>query len=138
LPAAGLPAKIVKSADGGYELSLYARGEAAPAEIAAQLARLKAAFPKTERLLFNLIAERVVEHGFTAERLADAVSHVIDTFRYKELNVADIVQFDRRAKLYTEREFIQAQLNGERHTEFERRDVGGSAYWVKKTDMLKQ
>lgn len=132
LPAQG----TIRKTDSGLELSLYADHPATDSAIAGQVARLKAAFPKVEGSFFNILAERIVANGFTDKRLADAVSHVIDTFRYKEINVADVIGYDRRAKLYSESEYIAAQRSGVRHTEFERRDVGGEPYWVKKSEIL--
>jgi hypothetical protein len=114
---------------------LYVGAAASAAEVAVQVARLKVAFPKQPELFFNILAERIVAHRFTARRLEDAVNSVVDSFRYKELNVSDVIGYDRRAKLYTANEFMRAQMEGERPDEFEKRVVSGRAYWVKKSDM---
>ena len=47
-----------------------------------------------------MLAERLIANGFTDERLTDAVNNVIDNFQYKELNISDIVKFDKKMKLY--------------------------------------
>lgn len=63
--------------------------------------KLQSAFPKQNKEFFNVLAERLIANGFTDERLTDAVNYAIDNFQYKELNVSDIVRFDKKIKLYT-------------------------------------
>ena len=54
-----------------------------------------------EKDFWNLLAERIFENGFTEQRINDAVNKILDNFQYKELNISDIIRFDRRKKLYT-------------------------------------
>lgn len=93
------PGRIIK-AKNGYEMSIYSC-IAEPAVILQSVNRLKAAFPKMGVEFFNILSERIVKNGFSNERLQDAVNYVIDNFHYKELNVSDIIKFDKRVKLYT-------------------------------------
>ena len=86
---------------------------------------------------FNILVERMMANGFTAGRLEDATAHVIDNFQYRELNVSDIIKFDRRVKLYTGKEFIKAQINGIACDRFERREIAGTVFWVLKEDLIK-
>jgi hypothetical protein len=108
-----------------------------PQGIAVQIARLKIAFPKMERNFFDILAERIVDNDFTEKRLEDAVNHIIDNFLYKELNVADIIKFDRRIKLYTGNEFVNAQMNGIHCSKFEMREIDGVKFWVLKEELIK-
>ena len=85
-------------------VSLYRDSEPSPAEVAVSMKRLQVAFPKMEPAFFNLLAERVMNNGFTAERLKDAVTHLHDNFQNKELNISDIIRLYRRAKLNTNKE----------------------------------
>ena len=117
-------------------MSLYADRPVSERSITIQIARLKVAFPKMNAQFFNILSERIEENSFTEQRLEDAVNSVIDSFRYRELNVADVIGFDRRAKLYTGSEYMTAQMNGAKPSDFERRRIGGTLYWVKKTDLL--
>lgn len=118
-------------------VSLYQGDEASNADIAVSMKRLQTAFPKMENAFFNLLAERVLENGFTAERLKDAVNHVLDTFQYKELNISDIIRFDRRAKLYTYKEASELVSSGKATFEdFEKREINGTVYRIKKTDLV--
>ena len=107
-----------------------------PNEIAVGIAKLNAAFPKMEQGFWSILAERIEANSFTTERIKQAVEHVLDNFQYKELNISDIIRFDRRVKLYTGSEFINSQMRGIHHSEFERRIINGVVYWVRKVDLL--
>lgn len=97
--------------------------------------RLQSAFPKQTKEFFNVLAERLIANGFTDERLTDAVNNVIDNFRYKELNIADIVCFDKKMKLYNYQE--ACRLVTEKGYKFgkdlERISMDDRVYWILKT-----
>ena len=102
--------------------------------IAKNMRKLQSAFPKQSKEFFNVLAERLIANGFTDERLTDAVNNVIDNFQYKELNISDIVRFDKKMRLYTYSE--ACRLVTEKGYEFgknlqrTKRDDG--VYWIKK------
>ena len=134
---------LVKT-EAGYEISLYTGSVATPREIAVEMGRLKVAFPQqgdeqdkeNRNIFFNLLAERVLANGFSAERLRDAVNMAIDKFVYKRLNIADIISYDKRVKLYTYGELADQVSNGRATmADFEIREIRGNKYWVKKTDL---
>ena len=127
-----MPKTIRLNGAGELSVSLYADLPATDAEVAAQMAKLFVCFPGKEPFFWNVLSERIEANGFTAERLKDAVAHVLDNFRYKELNVADVISFDRLEKLYTGSEYMKAQMNGAQPSDFERREIDGTLYWVKK------
>ena len=54
-----------------------------------------------EQGAIEILTERLLANGFTEQRLKDAIADVIDNFKYKIPNIADIIQFDKRVKLYT-------------------------------------
>lgn len=119
-------------------ISVYKDSQATPQEIATQMTKLKTAFPRMEKPFFNLLAERIRMNGFTGQRLADAVNSVMDNFRYKELNIADIIKFDKRIKLYTYAEVAELWTQGKATPDdFEKREINGTIYRIKKTDILK-
>ena len=89
-----------------------------------------------EEGFWNILTERIIANNFTKERIKQAVEYVIDNFQYKELNVADIIRFDRRIKLYTGGEYVLMQVKGAKSTEFEKRIINGTVYFVKKDDLL--
>ncbi len=85
------------------EISTY-RGVLTDNGMAKNMRKLQSAFPKQNKEFFNVLAERLIANGFSDERLSDAVNNVIDNFQYKELNISDIVRFDKKRKLYNYQE----------------------------------
>ena len=81
------------------EVSLY-QDTLSDTGVAKNMKKLQFAFPKQSKEFFNVLAERLIANGFTDERLTDAVNNVIDNFQYKELNISDIVRFDKKMKFY--------------------------------------
>jgi hypothetical protein len=128
---------LIKQTDRGQELSLYGDAQAEPKEIAVAVKKLSVAFPKQQPEFWTVLAERICANGFSGARLKDAVGYVLDNFQYKELNIADIIRFDRRVKLYTGRELVEAQMNGVHCSEFEARELNGMKFWVLKSDLAK-
>lgn len=123
--------------DSEQTLSLYRDPEASHNNIALAMQRLSVAFPRMGSLFFNLLAERVLSNHFTAARLEDAVNQIIDNFQYKELNISDLLRFDRRVKLYTYNEVSHLVTKGEvQFSDFELREINGTTYRVKKTDLI--
>jgi len=84
---------------------------------------------------FGILAERIEANNFTEKQLNDAINHVIDTFQYKELNIADIIRFDRRIKLYTWEE-AYCLHNAIPHPDLVQRKINGVIYYVLKKDIL--
>lgn len=122
--------------EAGLELSIYSQELVSPRDIGVEMKRLREAFPKQSNEFFNLLTERVLANGFSAERLHDAVNRVIDGFVYKELNIADIIGYDKRVKLYTYGELADQVSNGRATmADFEIREIRGKKYWVRKTDL---
>lgn len=98
--------------------------------------RLQTAFPKMGQDFFNLLAERLIDNGFSSKRLKHAVNYVLDNFNYKELNIADIIRFDKRVKLYTYNDVCRMVSKGEASfSDFEMREINGKCYRVKKSDL---
>lgn len=87
---------------------------------------------------FNILSERISDNNFSNERLKDAVNHVLDNFQYKELNISDIIRFDKRIKLYTYNEVCTLVTKGlVSFDEYEVKTINDSTFWVKKTDLMK-
>lgn len=86
---------------------------------------------------FNILSERLSDNGFSDERMKDAVNYVIDNFQYKELNVSDIIKFDKRVKLYTYNEVCNMVTKGQANfSDFDIREINGNFFRVKKSDLL--
>lgn len=86
---------------------------------------------------FNLLSERIIANDFTENRLIDAINHVIDNFAYKELNISDVIRFDRKIKLYTYPEVSDLVTAGKASfSDFEIREINGKTFRVKKSDLI--
>ena len=99
--------------------------------------RLSVAFPKMSPEFFILLSEFVQTNEFTAQRLRDAVNHVIANFQYKELNIADIIKFDKREKLLSHEDVCRiatTRNSAAVWAEYERIEIDGSGFWRKKQD----
>lgn len=122
--------------NGELGLSLYQDTYATPDNIASAIKWLRVAFPKMGGEFFDILYERIDKNKFTKQRLEDAVNNVLDNFRYKELNVADIVSYDKRVRLYTYTQICDEIANGRATTDdYERVERDGKNYWVKKVDI---
>lgn len=118
--------------DGHYEISSYGKGETTPEVLASEIKKLRVAFPSREPAFFNLLTERIIANGFTDERLRDAVGKALDTFSYKEINISDIIRFDRHVRLYTYPELCDMVAGGHSCGNFEMREIDGRKYWIEK------
>ena len=106
--------------------------------IATELRKLKAAFPKLENDYISVIAERIQENGFTEERLKDAVAHLIDTFRYQNPTIADVIGFDKRVRLYCQTEYEnEIYTRKAAGNDFIDHWIGKELYRVKKSDCVR-
>ncbi len=114
-------------------MSLY-EGSLSDMGVAKNMRKLQSAFPKQGKEFFNVLAERLIANGFTDERFADAVNHVIDTFQYKELNISDIVKFDKKVKLYNYSEActLVTRDGYEFGRDLKRTEMDGRVYWILK------
>ena len=124
--------------DDGYETSLYTDFGIDLLDVEKAIARLTVAFPRMSPDFFVLLSEFVVKHEFTKERLSDAVNHVIANFQYKELNISDIIRFDRRMKIYTMREVADLVVDKQaKRDEFEAIFISEVKHYIRKSDKLK-
>ena len=83
---------------------------------------------------FNVLAERLIANGFTDQRLTDAVNNLIDNFKFKELNIADIVKFDKKMKLYNYKEACKLVTEDgfEFGKDLQRISMDDNTYWIMK------
>ena len=132
--------KVIKTTDGQCLVSLYNGEMPKPEDYAVAVKRLAIAFPRQEIDFFKIAVEEMADMGFTAERMRDAVANVIRNFRYKELNIADIVSFDRKHKLYTYGQMCAKLVcNGgtEKDTDsFRKVQIDGQTYWYLPSENL--
>jgi hypothetical protein len=76
---------------------------------------------------------RITANNFSDERLTDAVNNVIDNFQYKELNISDIIRWDKREKLISYQQLVSLVTSGkEKMTDWEMTEINGHKLWRKK------
>lgn len=116
----------------GNDISLYRDEVAKPADIAKEIQLLKYSFPDITEEFTAVLMDRIFANRFTKQRIHDAVGFVLDNFHYKNLNIADIISFDRKVKSYTYGE-MTALCTPYRTTEsFEMIVLNGKKLWVEK------
>lgn len=116
--------------NGSFEISLYNDNIPSVSEINTAINRLSIAFPKMMKDFFVLLTEFIIEHKFTAKRLSDSVNHVIANFQYKELNISDIIKFDKRKRLYTQDDVYR--ISGKFPSpDFELYKSDNKRFWIK-------
>ena len=100
---------------------------------AVAIKKLATAFPNQSRDFFLLLVERMLDNNFTAQRGVDAVNWIIDNFAYKQINIADVIKFDRKRKLYTYGQMCAKLVcNGgtEKDSDsFRKIQIDGQPYW---------
>ena len=111
-----------------YEISVYDDELATNEQIILCAERLRANFPKQTNTFWVELQNQI-------KKLADAVDYVICDHKY-DLKIADVVQFDKKRKVYTYRQ-IQEIINREGCTtdDFEITDIldaNGKRMWVER------
>ena len=116
-----------------HEVSLY-KDALSDIGITKSMKKLQISFPKQSKEFFNVLAERLIANGFTDKRLTDAINHVIDNFQYKELNISDIVRFDKKIKYYNYKEacILVTEKGFEFGKDLQRIKRDDGVYWVMK------
>lgn len=118
------------------ELTIYSDKRAEITLIATEIRKLKAAFPAMESEFMSVLAERIQAKGFSEQRLKDAISSTIDNFIYQKPNIANIIGFDKRVKLYSYNEVTN--LIGEHKASFDdfgKKKIGETVWRISKSDI---
>ena len=117
------------------EITIY-QGEPASALVLAQeTAKIHVLFPKLDKLFVPLLIERLSVNNFTEKRVKDAISYLIDNFKYQNPSIADIVSFDKKIKIYSHNDVVQLVTeNKADFSDFYKHWIGETLYRVKKTE----
>lgn len=93
------------------EISIY-KGQLTKQGYTKAVAMLEAAFPKMDKAFHNILKERFKANNFSDERMLDSIGHVIDTYEGwdKIPNVANFINFDVKATLYTYEQVCEQNL----------------------------
>lgn len=115
------------------EISVYSGETAGRDIIKSETKKLIAAFPEVTSDFIILLGDRLSENQFTAQRVRDAINHIVDTNPYKRPSIAEIISFDRKVKLFKYEE-IQAKCapGYSAFDHFERITIEGRPRWIEK------
>lgn len=131
----GLVPTLVKN--GSSDISVFRNEPASIIQIRQCVHKLSVAFPQMSQDFFNLLAERIAKTRMSAQRLEYAVNHVLDTFTYKQLTIADILSIDVRCRVLTYAEMCnEASKKGVSTSDYSPVRIKGSDKpgWVLKVD----
>ena len=95
------------------EISLYTDELAGPNDIMDAAAKIKRSFPALQTGFYDSFDDRVRANKFTAQRLKDAVSFVIDNCPYPTPTLSNFISFDRTLKIKTYDEMCKEALTSE-------------------------
>ena len=102
--------------------------------------KLTIAFPNQSRDFFLLLVERMLANDFSAQRCSDAINWLMDNFAYKQINIADVIKFDKKRKVYTYGQMCAKLVcNGgtEKDTDsFRKVQIDGQTYWYLPSENL--
>lgn len=114
------------------EISLYYDEIANPSDIAKEVQLLTVAFPEITPQFTAVLMNRIFANNFTKQRIHDAISHVLDTFQYKNINIADIISFDRKIQTYSYSEMVVKCDQYKTTENFEIIQINGKKRWFEK------
>lgn len=121
---------IKKDNDGNYVLSRYTDELIDGYTVAKELGKVTIAFKDLHPDFIGMLAKQMKEHGFTKQRAADAVNHVIATCIYPRPTIAQFISFDKTERLYTHHERNDfAYKNGIKTGKFEMVEIGNKKLW---------
>lgn len=133
LPTKITGTQIIKNQQGECFISLYQDEKPRPEDYAMAVKRLSVAFPQQSVDFFKLAVQEMADMGFTRQQMADAVTHLIRTFLYKQPNIADIVSYKKLRRIYTYGQMCAKLVcNGgteESSDSFSKVEIDGKIYW---------
>lgn len=100
--------------------------------------KLKNAFPSLPIGFYDILHDRIVDNGFSEQRLKDAVKNVIDTCVYPTPTIANIISWDKRVKLYSYNEMTDLVMKYGSATwnEYGKKEIKGKVFWINRTEAL--
>ena len=119
------------------EISVYTDNYIDGTALKKELSRLQAAFPEITDDFIIILTERVLKNKFTEKRLHDAINNVIDNFKYKTPNIAEIISFDKRVKLYSYTDILEIHhKTGDAFKYYTKLRVKGDFYYIKNSEKI--
>lgn len=124
---------ILKDGEFCY-LSPYQGEPASKDDVKMAVERLKGNYTAMPPMFWAELQSQVIKCGFTAKRLMDAVDYVIQNNPYKDIRIAEIINFGRGVTLYTYRQMSDiVSRDGTTTDDFESVDLpDGRKLWKSK------
>jgi len=94
------------------ELSVY-RGALTTSCVIQNTVKIKNAFPSLPEGFYEIFSERILDSGFTDDRLNDSVNNVIDTCVYPVPTLAQFLSFDKRVKVFKYYDIVKMVDDGD-------------------------
>ena len=113
-----------------YTVTRYKGTPATKEQIASELIVLNKAFPQTTQAFIAVLAEQVASEGWTAERIHDAVRHMIRTCEHPTFTPAKFLNYDKKKNLYTYSGYCGMILRGRaEHADFGKVKINDRVFW---------
>ena len=126
----------------GSSLTVYRDRKATADDVKMGIGKLDAAFPnsfKTENektKFYAILTEMVIRQGLSSKQLSDAIYNcLVNCKTYKQINISDIVGYDKRLKLYGYNEMCVMVTKGEAEmSDFYRVKIRDKYFYIKKSE----
>ena len=69
--------------------------------VARSIKKIMGAFPELPNEFYDILSERIVDAGFSDERLIDGINNVIDTCMYPRPTIAQFISWDKKVPMFT-------------------------------------
>ena len=94
------------SKNGSCNISIFTGQQASNVQVVTTIAKLSIAFPDMKKDFFDLLTEQIIKSEISSKRLEYALNNILNTFRYKQLNIADLLSIDIKCKVYSYSEML--------------------------------
>ena len=125
--------RTIKRDETGSYISKYIDGTFTQRQMAEEFARMSAIFPDLTKAYFNVLKESLIENNFSGKRLHDAVSNLIQTFKYPYPKPSEIFSYDKLERVYTYNEILHLVDKGENMEDYVK--LPDCKMWARKYDI---
>lgn len=120
---------------GNGEISTYIGDILQPKTVIQEVSKISIAFPSLSPQFIDILIQRAIDKGFTAQRLKDAVNHVIDNCQYPNPTLANFLSFDKRIKVLSYNELVDlVSSNRADFGDYHRYTINSKALYIRKVD----
>ena len=133
---------FVRAEQDGNSITTYRDRKATADDVKMAIGKLDAAFPNSFRTeeeknrFYAILTEMVIRQGLSSKQLSDAIYNcLVNCKTYKQINISDIVGYDKRLKLYSYNEMGIMVTKGEAEmSDFYRIKIKDKFFYIKKSE----